>query len=369
MHYTLHLTDRCNLACTYCYVHKGKTDMSLDTAKRVVDMAAAEGGHHGIVFFGGEPLLCRDLMEQIVDYAEGKTREGGVFFHFKVTTNGLSMDKSFLDWADRHEVFIALSHDGLGNDCRVTPTGEDVSAALDDAAKRLLAHKPYAPVLMTVTPRTLSRYADGVKHLFDLGFRYLICSMDYSAPWTDRDLITLKRQYRRLAALYREWTKKEEKFYLSPFEVKIASHIRSHDLRAERCELGKKQLSIAPDGKIYPCVQLVDDPAFCIGDVTGGIDAEKRQTLYLLNEREKPECAMCVIRDRCQHTCACLNQSATGDITKVSPFLCAHERILLPIADGLAERLYGEGNALFIQKQYNDMFPLLSLTEDKAVRR
>lgn len=128
MHYTLHLTDRCNLACTYCYVHKGKTDMSLDTAKRVVDMAAAEGGHHGIVFFGGEPLLCRERMEQIADYAEGKTREGGVFFHFKVTTNGLSMDESFLDWADRHEVFIALSHDGLGNDCRVTPTGEDVSA-------------------------------------------------------------------------------------------------------------------------------------------------------------------------------------------------------------------------------------------------
>ena len=116
-------------------------------------------------------------------------------------------------------------------------------------------------------------------------------------------------------------------------------------------------------------MQLVGDPAFCIGDVTGGINAEKRQTLYLLNEREKPECAMCVIRDRCQHTCACLNQSATGDITKVSPFLCAHERILLPIADGLAERLYGEGNALFIQKQYNDMFPLLSLTEDKVLRK
>lgn len=59
MHYTLHLTDRCNLACTYCYVHKRKTDMSLDTAKRVVDMAAAEGGHHGIVFFGGEPQIGR----------------------------------------------------------------------------------------------------------------------------------------------------------------------------------------------------------------------------------------------------------------------------------------------------------------------
>ena len=369
MHYTLHITNRCNLACTYCYVQKGMADMPLDTAKRAVDLAAKEGGHHGIVFFGGEPLVCRELMEQVVDYAEARTREGGVFFHFKVTTNGLRMDESFLDWADRHEVFVALSHDGQGNDCRIAPDGQNVSAAIDVAAQRLLSRRPYAPVLMTVTPRTLSRYADNVKYLFDLGFRYLICTMDYSAPWQDKDLLVLKRQYRRLAALYREWTKKEEKFYLSPFEVKIASHIRSHNPRAERCELGKKQLSIAPDGKIYPCVQLVGDPAFCIGDVTRGIDEEKRQALYLLNEREKPECAGCVIRDRCQHTCACLNKSATGDITHVSPFLCAHERILLPIADGLAERLYGEGNALFIQKQYNDMFPLLSLTEDKVLRK
>ena len=369
MHYTLHITNRCNLACTYCYVHKGTADMSLDTAKQAVDLAAKDGGHHGIVFFGGEPLLCRELMEQVVDYAEAQMRDGGVFFHFKVTTNGLSMDESFLNWADRHEVFIALSHDGQGNHCRIAPDGTNISDAIDDAARRLLSRRPYAPVLMTVTPHTLSRYADNVKYLFDLGFRYLICTMDYSAPWQDKDLLALKRQYRRLAALYREWTKKEEKFYLSPFEVKIASHIRSHDLRAERCELGKKQLSIAPDGKIYPCVQLVGDPAFCIGDVTRGIDEEKRQALYLLNEREKPECAGCVIRDRCQHTCACLNKSATGDIMHVSPFLCAHERILLPIADGLAERLYGEENALFIQKQYNDMFPLLSLTEDKVLRK
>lgn len=370
MHYTLHITDRCNLACTYCYVKKGNTDMSIETARQVVDMAAAEGGHHGIIFFGGEPLLCRELISETVHYAEAQMKKGGVYFHFKITTNGLLMDEPFLDWADRHELFIALSHDGLGcDDCRITPEGKGVSDVLEDAARRLLRHKPYAPVLMTVTPRTLPRYADGVKYLFDLGFRYLICTMDYAASWSDGDLLTLKRQYRRLASLYREWTKREEKFYLSPFEMKIASHVREHDLHAERCELGVRQLSIAPDGRIYPCVQLVGDDAFCIGDTTRGIDAEKRNALYLLNEREKPECAHCGIRDRCCHTCACLNKASTGEITKVSPFLCAHERILLPIADGLAERLWEEKNALFIQKQYNDMFPLLSLAEDKVVRK
>jgi len=342
--------------------------MTAETACRVADMAAQDGGHHGIVFFGGEPLLCRDVIEETVAYAESIQKTGKCFFHYKITTNGLLLDDDFLSYACRHNMFIALSHDGLGNDStRVDERGRGYTEKLEVTAKRLLSCKPYAPVLMTVTPETLPQYADSVRYLYGLGFRYIICSMDYSAAWQEQDLMVLKRQYRRLASFYREITLREEKFYLSPFEVKISSHIHSRNARAERCELGKKQISIAPDGKIYPCVQLVGDPMFCIGDIQNGIDEQKREALYQLNEREKEECTGCVIRERCNHYCACLNKAATGDIRKISPFLCAHERILLPIADGLAERLYREKNALFIQKQYNDMFPLISLTEDKTI--
>jgi len=71
------------------------------------------------------------------------------------------------------------------------------------------------------------------------------------------------------------------------------------------------------------------------------------------------------IRARCNHYCACLNRQATGSIDKISPMLCAHERIVLPIADRLAERLYKKGSALFIQKQYNEFYPLASLAEDR----
>ncbi|MDD3959983.1 MAG: hypothetical protein PHF65_07300 [Oscillospiraceae bacterium] len=63
---------------------------------------------------------------------------------------------------------------------------------------------------------------------------------------------------------------------------------------------------------------------------------------------------------------ACLNKQATGDFRKASPVLCAHERILLPIADALAEELYKKRSGIFIQKQYNDMFPLLSYIEDRV---
>lgn len=368
MHYTLHLTDRCNLACRYCYVKKGSRDMTAETAKRVVDLAL-DGGHHGIVFFGGEPLLCRDVIEETVAYGEARQKRGEGFFHYKITTNGTLLDEAFLEYACRHEIFIALSHDGLAQDrCRVDPAGNGTAKRLEPVVKMLLAEKPYTPVMMTVTPETLTLYADSVKYLYGLGFRYIICSMDHSADWREEHLPMLKRQYRALASFYREKSKKEEKFYLSPFEVKMASHIRQHDLKAERCELGKKQLSIAPDGKIYPCVQLIEEE-YCIGDVTAGIDEAQRQALYQLNEQEKEECLDCAVRDRCNHHCACVNKCACGSITALSPFQCAHERILLPIADSLAERLYSERNALFMQKQYNDMFPLLSLAEDKLIKK
>jgi len=366
MHYTLHLTNRCNLACRYCYVHKGQCDMTPETARRAVDLAC-DGAHHGIVFFGGEPLLCRETLMETVAYGEQRQRRGDGFFHYKITTNGTLLDEEFLDYACRHEIFIAMSHDGLANDvCRVDRAGKGTFGVLEKAARMLLARKPYAPVLMTVTPATLHQYADSVKYLYGLGFRYLICSMDYSADWREEHLPMLKRQYRTLASFYRERSMREEKFYFSPFETKIASHVRQGNLRAERCELGKKQLSVAPDGRIYPCVQLIED-AFCIGDVRQGIDGEKRERLYRLNEQEHAECLDCAIRDRCSHHCACVNLCATGDITGLSAFQCAHERIVMPIADSLAERLYRDKNAMFIQKQYNDMFPLLSLAEDKTV--
>ncbi|MDP2892635.1 MAG: SPASM domain-containing protein, partial [Bacillota bacterium] len=91
-----------------------------------------------------------------------------------------------------------------------------------------------------------------------------------------------------------------------------------------------------PDGTLYPCVQFVGDMNFAIGDVIYGIDEKKRAFLFETNGTEKAECASCAIRDRCLHTCGCLNRQVTGRIDRVAPSLCAHERILLPIADKLS---------------------------------
>jgi uncharacterized protein len=147
----------------------------------------------------------------------------------------------------------------------------------------------------------------------------------------------------------------------------MRSHIDGDKYCEQRCQLGMKQLSVDTDGTLYPCVQFAGERKYAIGSVFAGIDEQKRHELYVRSESTADVCGDCAIKQRCNHHCGCLNKQATGDINGVSPVLCAHERLALAAADRTAETLYRKGSSLFMQKQYNDMFPLVSLIEDKSV--
>ena len=368
MQLTLHLTERCNMACSYCYQCHAPRDMTPEVAREAVRLAQKLGGSCcGIAFFGVEPLLKRDLIYDTVRYCREQEGRNKFRYFFKMTTNGTLLDSEFLEFSDRESVFIALSHDGTqyAQDlCRRLPSGSGTYELLERKLGLLLKHKPYAPVLMTVNPETVGDYFSGVCELWEKGFHYIISTLNYAAGWTDGDLKELSREYRMLAGLYKELTRAEEKFYLSPFEVKIASRIQGDGYCNERCELGKKQLSVSPDGGLYPCVQFVGDEDYRIGDVWSGIDEKKREGIYARSEAGKTECMGCVVQKRCNCSCGCLNKQVTGSIDHVPAVLCEHERILMPIADALAEELFREKNGMFIQKHYNDVFPIISMVED-----
>ena len=368
MHYTLHLTEACNLACEYCYVKQSPRSMSREIAFAAAELAAAgDPASAGLIFFGGEPLTRRELIYDIVAYCREREKTRPTRFHFKLTTNGLLLDDEFLRFSKKENLFIALSHDGTQkaqDSARRDHQGLGSYERLEKVIPRLLAVRPYAPVLMTVNPETADQLYAGVSELLGKGFRYLICSLNYAADWSSASLRELRRQYQLLAKLYYHLTANETKFYLSPFEVKIASHIQGKNYCRERCELGRRQLSVSPEGGLYPCTQFAGRKEYRIGSVREGIDEKLRLSLYLRNEAAKAECRGCAIADRCNCHCGCLNLQTTGSLERVSPIQCEHERLLTPIADRLAERLFKEKNGMFIQKHYNDVYPLISLVED-----
>ena len=292
MHVTLHLTARCNFRCRYCYAAPhGKSDMSFDVAKAAVNLAAEVSRRENptqsicIIFFGGEPLLRRETIVQTISYCRKVTQKTGQSFYFKVTTNGSLLDEDFLTKDPTSEVFVALSHDGIpaAHDLqRVNQQGQGTFERLRPKIDLLLRHRPYAPVMLVTTPETVQHYAESVEFLFQCGFQYLICSLNYGSRWTDANLTELKRQYGRLADWYVSETRFEQKFYFSPFDVKIASHVYPGSCRKERCELGRRQISVAPTGILFPCVQFVgdgSDSAFAIGDVWSGLNEVRRDEL------------------------------------------------------------------------------------------
>lgn len=372
MHYTLHLTSACNLACHYCYVHKQRPRyMAAETARAVVDIAAIPGGSVGLSFFGGEPLLCKDLIRETVAYANTAAANKACAFHFKLTTNGTLLDDAFLGFCTDNRIMVALSLDGTreAHDAhRLFADGAGSYASVEDDARRLLKRQPYACAIMVVNPDTIQWYADGVQRLHDLGFQYYVCSLNYerAAAWTDAHMDELARQFSLLSEKYIKWTLEEKKFYFSPFEVKMRSHIDGDRYCEQRCQLGLRQLSVDTDGRLYPCVQFAGEDEYAVGDVWNGIDEARRRALYHRAEETSGVCAGCAIQKRCNHHCGCLNKQATGDINGISPVLCAHERLALAAADAVAEALFAAGSHLFLQKQYNDMYPLISLIEDKS---
>ncbi len=375
MHLTLHLTRACNLRCSYCYAPPlAGEDMTTETARRALAFGARHNSAScGIVLFGGEPLLRKPLIRQIIAEAQAMQQAGQGRFHFKMTTNGLLLDEEFLEFAVASDLLIAMSLDGVReahDRHRRMPDGSPSFDRLLPKLRMLLAARPYASVLMVVNPDTAALLTESVSFLLDEGCRYLIVSLNYAGPWGEAELEELARQYERLGDLYIEWTRQGRKFYLSPIEVNLSSHIQGEDVCKEHCELGIRQISVDPRGFLFPCVQFTTagpESPWCIGDVFSGIDLGKRDRLRDESQGEKEPCQQCSIRHRCHNTCGCLNWQTTGSVACVSPVLCRYEQMLVPIADRIGETLYYEQNLLFLNKHYNPTYPLLSLIEDQHI--
>jgi len=345
--------------------------MSIQMGRKALDFGVAQSQEPcGVVFFGGEPLLQKDTIQDLVAYAAYLESKQGKQLYFKVTTNGVALDDEFLEYSIRHNIFIAMSLDGVREAHDRHRRLSDGSPSFDFLRPRLetlLEARPYSSIIMVVNPDTARFVCDSVRYLMELSCRYLILSLNYNAPWDEADLSVLNRQMEKLGELYIEWTREGRKFYLSPFEVKISSHVNKHCYQKERCELAARQVSVDPQGFLYPCVQFTKagpSSDWCIGSLDTGIVETRRQALRDQSEAEKEQCSQCAISKRCNNTCGCLNWQTTGTINEVSPVLCRYEQMLLPIADKVARRLYSNRDPLFLHKHYNAAYPILSLLED-----
>ncbi len=93
-HASVVLNLDCNLACAYCFEEgvRGRHYMSVETAECLVEMIErdhlAQGREVSLDFYGGEPLLSRDLIRSISTRLQKSSSEKGRPYSFSLVTNG-----------------------------------------------------------------------------------------------------------------------------------------------------------------------------------------------------------------------------------------------------------------------------------------
>jgi sulfatase maturation enzyme AslB (radical SAM superfamily) len=135
----LYFTNKCNLACTYCYEDlPGRPPQILtkeDIVKHVDAILAREDPNSQtlIVLFGGEPTLEWENVCFAMDYAYSKKKN----VHFNMTTNGIKyLSQNFIDetmnnfFYKKKLLSIDVSFDGVGNKDRIFHNGLDSTKSM-----------------------------------------------------------------------------------------------------------------------------------------------------------------------------------------------------------------------------------------------
>lgn len=114
----LHLTDRCNLQCTYCYLPHVREDMSDVTGKAAIEAIFRSAcihryGRVKLKYAGGEPLLRFALIEQLQAHAQRLANKGQIQLESVVLTNGTLLNTETVEAMQNFNLKLMISLDGL----------------------------------------------------------------------------------------------------------------------------------------------------------------------------------------------------------------------------------------------------------------
>ncbi|MFI1798864.1 radical SAM protein [Streptomyces sp. NPDC020379] len=115
----LALTERCNMACSYCFQQQMYPDLQPRMSEEVLEQTLdwftgqAGGSSVSVQYFGGEPLLEWDRLQQGDASLQQARAEGRVSAYQQImTTNGTLMTQSRAEWLVSHRFQLAFSFDG-----------------------------------------------------------------------------------------------------------------------------------------------------------------------------------------------------------------------------------------------------------------
>lgn len=331
--------------------------MSLPTARKAVDFAlgvAPAGRRVDFGFFGGEPLLCFDLMVEIVHYIRSRQEDLATPVSLSVTTNGTLLTETMLEFLARENFDVCISVDGPAAVHDRNRLYRDGRGTFTDVARHLstaLAELTSVQVNAVYGPDTLGNLGETVSFLADFGAPVIHLNPNICADWDANSRALLADAYMQVARYYIESYQHGRELTVNLIDSKIILFLKGGYAPEDMCGMGDTEWGIAPSGNIYPCERFIgedEDFTLCLGNVHTGVDPRRRCAVVARRGNRNLECTSCEWVKYCMNWCGCTNHAMTGATDLAGPMLCASERAALQAAKHVLTTLSEQGNDLFI---------------------
>ncbi len=373
------LTNRCNLACAYCYERdKSLLRMPFETAKDAVDWVLRDevsgpAKSIKVTLFGGEPFLEMETIKQIVAYSRRRSSEIGKQVEFTTTTNGILFTREVAEYWKDNRLGVLLSCDGIAvaHDMhRKFPNGKGSYTLVEKHIDNILYASEGKEVRMTFLPRTVPFLAEGVKYLHQRGFRSISVFPAEECVWNDQSLVECEAKFYEIGEMLVSALENNCILKVNPVENHIITLLSDKEgfLNDGMCGAGRQYVAIGADGTIYPCHRFASSHgfkgAFPLGTIYSGIK-EQAQAPFLRVKKKlllgcDIECGRCDLYGKCGGGCIAANYEVTGHLMMRAPFMRFHEKIWYNIASSIIEYFQNNHCEVF-EKNYihrvNKSFP------------
>jgi uncharacterized protein len=347
MDIVLQLTRECNLACDYCYADTAGTGaMSFETAKTVIDQFFPAKGKLVMGFFGGEPLLAYDVMQQVSEYLDAKVREHrGVKLSKTFTTNGHCFTAEVANWLKANRFEMGLSLDGtreMHETHRKTKAGgSSYDLALATWHLALERKIPVMPI-MVVTPQTARYLADSVRFFIDeLRAKAFSISPDLKANWPADAQTEIASQLEQVLGMVKASYIAGRPITISMFDEKIKTRKLKGKPARPRCRFGQGKISVATDGAIFPCEIIGSSMPgeLCIGQAGEPLDENRIVEFKRTLAKPASQCEGCDEIARCHYWCGCKRFLGAGTLAEVPEALCFFQKLSCELGDRMTDQL------------------------------
>ncbi len=341
-YFILHLTQRCNLRCRYCFEGvKGTRDITKETVNAWIEYIKREGHKQfSVRFFGGEPTLRIDLIRYILEQVNKCfPAKAGYEVSYNIFTNAVYLSEELLQLVKENHIGCFVSMDGcreIHDTNRIYPNGKGSYAAVLENAKRLQKESDSRIIIRAVYDVNKNiTLLDIVEECCKNGFDMISIEL----PWVeDTSSIALNEEKQdMIKKMIQEYAHEcVNRIYRNDYSLlslyEIFKHISKVSfnvpiLYTDACSAGKTAMAIDVDGSIYPCHSFVGNEEYLLGNVTDGILNKKLKEKFEGYTCETlPDCRDCAIRYYCTKRCFADSLWFNKSVTAVNPFRCEIEK-------------------------------------------